>query len=73
MASKLPRLFHLVRAVDHTGLSGTGVVGEGILFTDGRVALRWIGEHSSVVLWNDIESVIAIHGHNGSTEVIFLG
>lgn len=62
------RLFRLIRDEDVTGVSGTGVVAEGIEFSDGRVAIRWIvGEHRSTVTWDNINAVIAIHGHNGAT------
>lgn len=62
------RRFVLDRAVDETGVSGTGTVCEGVQFSDGKVALRWIvGDHRSTVMWDDIDSVLAIHGHNGAT------
>ena len=68
------RMFRLVREVDETGISGTGVVAEGIEFSDGRVALRWqTGDHNSTVIWDSIESVRAIHGHGGLTQVVFDG
>jgi len=35
-----PRPFVLRRLVDETGVSGTGVVAEGVEFSDGTVALR---------------------------------
>lgn len=67
------KLFQLVRDTDVTGVSGIGVVAEGVVFTDGRVALRWtVGDHKSTVLWDDIESVKIIHGHNGSTRLVYL-
>ena len=66
------RTFTLVRDHDVTGISGTGVVAEGVEFSDGTVALRWItGEHHSTVLWGSIASVEAIHGHGGATRVVF--
>lgn len=37
-----PRLFVLDRVEDVSGVSGTGVVAEGIEFSDGVGALRWI-------------------------------
>ncbi|UVT31472.1 hypothetical protein SEA_MASK_39 [Mycobacterium phage Mask] len=65
-----PRRFVLHRAEDVTGVSGTGTVAEGVQFSDGRVALRWIvGEHRSTVTWDSIDSVEKIHGHNGATAV----
>lgn len=66
------RTFELQRDEDETGISGTGVVAEGIEFTDGRVALRWcVGQHKSTVMWDDIESVEAIHGHSGKTRIVW--
>lgn len=64
------RRFELVRDVDVTGISGTGVVAEGVEFSDGTVVIRWAtGEHRSTVVWPGIESVEAIHGHGGATHV----
>jgi hypothetical protein len=36
------RLFSLVRDEDVSGISGTGPIAEGVEFTDGSVALRWL-------------------------------
>jgi hypothetical protein len=67
-----PYLFVLDRSEDVTGVSGTGVVAEGIQFSDGSCALRWcVGEHRSTVIWSSIEAVKAIHGHDGKTVVRF--
>ncbi|MDV7194592.1 hypothetical protein [Mycolicibacterium fortuitum] len=66
----MARRFVLERAEDVSGVSGTGTVAEGIAFSDGRVALRWIvGDHRSTVTWDSIESVEKVHGHNGATTV----
>lgn len=62
--------FLLSRSVDVTGVSGTGVVAEGVRFSDGTVVVRWVvGDHRSTVIWPSIEAVIAIHGHGGATTV----
>lgn len=68
------RRFKLVRKVDVSGISGTGVVAEGIEFSDGVVALRWLSlglDHPTSVVFHDngIESVERIHGHAGATTV----
>lgn len=68
----MARLFQLVRHVDVTGVSGTGIVAEGVEFGDGSVAVRWAGEFPTTTVWDAIESVIAVHGHSGSTEVRWL-
>jgi hypothetical protein len=64
-----PRIFELVRYRDLSGISGTGVVAEGCVFTDGSVALRWRGNNPATAVWPDLESVLAVHGHHGATEV----
>jgi len=66
------QLFELHRDEDKSGISGTGVVAEGVLFSDGPVALRWIiGEHRSTVIWPCIAAVEAIHGHGGKTRIVW--
>ncbi|MEV8379073.1 hypothetical protein AB0P21_40420 [Kribbella sp. NPDC056861] len=67
-----PRTFELVRFRDLSGVSGTGVVAEGCVFTDGSVALRWRGNNPATAVWPDLESVLAVHGHQGATEVQWL-
>lgn len=73
--------FVLRREKDPTGVSGVGVVAEGVEFSDGVVALRWLvpedqpghGFPTSVVFHdNGMESVERIHGHGGSTKVEWL-
>lgn len=67
------RTFELHRDEDETGISGTGVVAEGVEFSDGPVALRWIvGDHRSTVVWPSIEAVEAIHGHGGRTRIVWV-
>ncbi|WP_432938192.1 hypothetical protein ACQPXM_26750 [Kribbella sp. CA-253562] len=66
------RRFRLMRYEDVSGVSGTGPVAEGVQFTDGAVALRWYGDYPTTTVWDGIDSVIAIHGHGGATEVEWL-
>lgn len=65
------RLFVLVRNEDETGISGTGMVAEGVEFTDGRCAMRWLTKTASTGLYDNIDQIVEIHGHGGKTEVIF--
>lgn len=66
------RTFELHRNHDVSGISGTGVVAEGVEFSDGTVVLRWIpGEHQSTVVWPSLDAVEAIHGHGGATEIVW--
>ena len=72
LAVNRAKLFHLSRTKDVSGVSGTGKVAEGVQFSDGRVALRWVvGEHRSTVTYDDIESVERIHGHDGATTIVW--
>lgn len=62
------RRLRLRRLHDVTGVSGEGVVAEGVQFSDSRVALRWVvGSARSTVVWDNISEAIAVHGHDGNT------
>ena len=65
------RKFILFRTEDETGVSGTGVVAEGVEFFDGTVAMRWRTGTSSTAIYDKIEHVEEIHGHGGKTVVIW--
>jgi hypothetical protein len=66
------RTFHLERSIDVSGVSGTGKVGEGVVFVDtGEVVLHWFGCHASINLYHSIQDVIDVHGHGGATKVVF--
>ena len=73
MKSVVPRTFKLTRTQDISGVSGTGVVAEGVEFTNGKVALTWYGKYASVAAYNSIEECTAIHGHEGKTKFMFDG
>lgn len=68
-----PRAFVLQRDIDETGVSGTGIVAEGVCFSDGTVALRWTSAWPTSVVFHDrgMESVEAIHGHGGKTRIVW--
>lgn len=68
------RRFVLQRNTDVTGVSGTGVVAEGVEFSDGSVALRWMSRWPTSVVFHDrgIDGVRHVHGHGGATEVVYL-
>lgn len=61
------RRFLLQRDHDVSGVSGTGVVAEGLQFTDGTVTMRWLGETPSTVFHASMANVEAIHGHGGNS------
>jgi hypothetical protein len=66
------RRFVLDRSEDLSGVSGTGEVARGVVFSDGMAVMRWDGECRSLGVYKDIEDVECIHGHQGSTTVRWL-
>ena len=65
------RRFHLLRAEDETGVSGKGIVAEGVVFTDKTVVIRWFGSNPNTVFHDSLEAVEKIHGHGGKTKIIW--
>jgi hypothetical protein len=63
--------FKLIRDEDPTGISGTGFIAEGIVFDDGQAVVRWRTKWPTSVVFHDrgIESVVALHGHDGATRI----
>ena len=47
---QLIRRFRLFRNEDPTGISGTGYIAEGCIFSNGVVVLNWLGVDPSVVV-----------------------
>jgi hypothetical protein len=66
------KLFELHRDVDETGISGTGVVAEGVEFSDGSCAMRWRTGTTSTAIYTSVADVEIIHGHNGATRIVWL-
>ena len=65
------RRFELHRTRDVSGVSGTGIVAEGIVFSTGTAVVHWIsGRFQSTVTWPDgVPAVEEIHGHGGATTI----
>ena len=61
--------FHLMRHEDATGISGTGIVAEGVQFSSGEVALKWMTPIWSCVFYLSMAAVEHIHGHGGRTTI----
>lgn len=67
-----PRRFQLVRREDVSGMSGTGIVAEGIKFRDGKCAYRWLTAPGTTQIAESPHDIQHIHGHNGRTELRYL-
>ena len=67
------KTFTLYRMRDISGTSGTGTVAEGVQFSDGTCVIRWLTLKASTAVYNSIEDIESIHGHNGATVVLWKG
>jgi len=68
----IPKLFVLRRHEDLSGLSGTGDVAWGVEFPDGTAVLRWNTEpHASTNIYQNVDELIYIHGHEGRTVIVW--
>jgi hypothetical protein len=62
------RPFVLARHEDPSGISGTGIVAEGVAWTGGTADLHWLTDEESFVHWpGGVDSILRIHGHQGAT------
>ena len=55
------RRFKLVRNEDVSGVSGTGVVAEGIEWTNGNVSVCWLGTFFTIETAANIHTIERIH------------
>ena len=65
------RRFELHRDEDESGISGTGVVAEGVVFRTGWVAMAWLTKFKSAVIYPDMATLESVHGHGGKTRVVW--
>lgn len=63
------RRFVLVRVEDLSGVSGTGEVAEGAVFSSGLAVIRWLREPFALGVYQSLEDVITVHGHEGRTQL----
>ena len=71
MTSSGMRTFQLHRDEDASGISGTGVIAEGVQFSTGRCLMAWLTTYRSIAVYDSIEDLEAIHGHNGKTRIVW--
>ena len=66
------RRFVLIRVEDLTGVSGTGEVAEGTVFSSGLAVIRWLREPFAMGVYQNLDDVISVHGHEGRTQLQFI-
>jgi hypothetical protein len=64
--------FLLIRDVDETGVSGTGIVAMGFQFPTGRVVIEWLVKPFALGIFSSLQELIEVHGHEGKTWVKFI-
>lgn len=67
------RTFRLIRDVDVSGISGTGIIAEGVIFSDGQVSLHWVNTPypTTTLHPQGLDSVMYVHGHGGKTRLVW--
>jgi len=69
--------FRVVRDQDVSGVSGTGVVAEGVQFSDGWVVTHWLDQppmnEPKTDVWHHkgTHPITKIHGHGGATRIVW--
>lgn len=61
--------FNFVRREDVSGVSGVGLVGEGVEFTNGKVVMCWRSSISSLSFFDNIKELELVHGHEGRATI----
>jgi hypothetical protein len=69
---QLPTRFHLMRYADANGVSGTGVVAEGVVFSSGQAVLKWLRPPYAMGVYDSVFDLLAVHGHDGQTVLEWL-
>lgn len=67
-----PKRFYLQRIEDESGISGIGRVADGVQFEDGQCIIRWRVWYKTTSIFNNIEEVNKIHGHDGKTKIVWI-
>lgn len=66
------RRFYLERDEDVTGTSGTGVVAEGVEYSNGQISIHWISQLESVNIYGNATVLVKLHGHDGRTRIVWM-
>lgn len=71
------RTFTVYRQSDETGVSGTGIVIEGVVFATGECVVHWLTPppSGSLAIWSSFDAFIRIHikPHPGNKTIITFG
>jgi len=56
-----PQAFVMVRKSDETGISGTGVICEGTIYSNGKVTTCWTSQTPAVHVWDSFKAFKSVH------------
>lgn len=62
--------FYLLRKEDIHGKSGEGIVAIGCVLPSGHCIIEWLTFTSTITIFQTLEHVQQVHGHEGKTEVV---
>ena len=71
-SSSQMRRFVLIRVEDLTRISGTGEVAEGTVFSSGLAVIHWLRDPFAMGVYQTLDDVISVHGHEGQTQLHFI-
>jgi hypothetical protein len=72
MEASLPRLGFLTRSEDVSGVSGTGRIATVVSFDDKCIVYWGCSSIHQVEIFDSVEDLISIHGHQGKTTVVWI-
>lgn len=65
------KLFQLNRIRDISGVSGTGIVAEGVEFSNGKCVMSWLTGHQSIIVYDDMKTLVAVHERDGNAKILY--
>ena len=66
------RRFVLRRDHDVSGHSGTGIVAEGVEFSNGHCTLSWLTPYRTLTFFDNAKTLDHLHEHEGKTSIVWL-
>lgn len=69
--TRMAQSFKLMRRMDISGVSGTGLVAEGVVFKNGKTVLCWTRPPYAISVFDSTGEMMSVHGHGGSTELVW--
>lgn len=69
------RTFHMVRTEDISGNTGTGIVAEGVVLSNGKAVVSFFPTPqmpvSNVIVFDSVYEAERVHSHGGRTRIVY--